>query len=193
MKYHIKKDQWSPRFLGQGVLEIFAFDCRSQLPNVSTSCGSTGCMGVGLIYRSKQMIEINRYSTPVQIIHELTYFKNVYIIILRRFKFYTMVRLSTCKSYRSLLLILCCVKHSVGSKLFFPLHPRHQLHIGDDYKLNCSKLISVHYYLGNIYFKVMYVVCPGKMLVDIHPKILGASCVFYFIVIDFYIKITRLA
>jgi len=28
----------------------------------------------------------------------------------------------------------------------------------------------------------MYVVCPGKMLVDIHPKILGASCVFYFIV-----------
>ena len=34
----------------------------------------------------------------------------------------------------------------------------------------------------------MYVVCPGKMLVDIHPKILGASCVFYFIVIDFYSK-----
>jgi len=61
-----------------------------------------------------------------------------------------MVRLSTCKSYRSLLLILCYVKHSVGSKLFFQLHPRHQLHIRDDYKLNCSKLISMHYYLGNI-------------------------------------------
>ena len=61
-----------------------------------------------------------------------------------------MVRLSTCMSYRSLLLILCYVKHSVGSKLFFQLNPRHQLHIGDDYKLNCSKLISMHYYLGNI-------------------------------------------
>jgi len=24
------------------------------------------------------------------------------------------------------------------------------LHIGDDYKLNCSKLISMHYYLGSI-------------------------------------------
>jgi len=48
--------------------------------NISTSCGSMGCMGVGLIYRSKQMMEINRYSTPVQIMHELTYFKNVYII-----------------------------------------------------------------------------------------------------------------
>ena len=116
-----------------------------------------------------------------------------------------MVRLSTCKSYRSLLLILCYVKHSVGSKLFFQLHPRHQLHIGDDHKLNCSKLISMHYYLGKshpikhcntsgeFYFKVMYVVCPGKMLVDIHPEILGASCVFYFNVIDFYIKIARLA
>ena len=61
-----------------------------------------------------------------------------------------MVRLSTCKSYRSLLLTLCYVKHSVGSKLFFQLHSRHQLHIGDDYKFNCSKLISMHYYLGNI-------------------------------------------
>jgi len=61
-----------------------------------------------------------------------------------------MVRLSTCKSYRSLLLILCYVKHSVGSKLLFQLHPRHQLHIGDAYKLNCSKLISMHYYVGNI-------------------------------------------
>jgi len=39
----------------------------------------------------------------------------------------------------------------------------------------------------------MYVVCLGKMLVDVHPKIRGASCVFYFIVIDFYIKISRLA
>jgi len=59
-----------------------------------------------------------------------------------------MVRLSTCKCYRSLLLKLCYVKHLVGSKLFFQLfflHPRHQLHIGDDYKLNCSKLISMHY------------------------------------------------
>jgi len=37
-------------------------------------------MGVGLIYRNKQMIEIDTYSTPVQIMHELTYFKNVYII-----------------------------------------------------------------------------------------------------------------
>jgi len=26
----------------------FGFDCRSHLPNVSTSCGSTCCMGVGL-------------------------------------------------------------------------------------------------------------------------------------------------
>jgi len=43
-----------------------------QLPNASTSCGSIGCMGVDLIYRSKQMIEINRYFTPVQIMHELT-------------------------------------------------------------------------------------------------------------------------
>jgi len=58
-------------------------------------------------------------------------------------------------------------------------------------------------YLGNIVsYKALqhfgrvlfvYVVYPGKMLVDLHPKILGASCVFYFIVIDFYIKITRLA
>jgi len=61
-----------------------------------------------------------------------------------------MVRLLTYKSCRSLLLILCYVKHSVASKLFFQLHPRHQLHIGDDYKLNCSKLISMHYYLGSI-------------------------------------------
>jgi len=37
----------------------------------------------------------------------------------------------------------------------------------------------------------MYVVCPRKILVDIHPKILGASCVFYFRVINFYFKITR--
>jgi len=37
-------------------------------------------MGVGLTYKSKQMIEIDRYSTPVQSMHELTYFKNVYII-----------------------------------------------------------------------------------------------------------------
>jgi len=37
-------------------------------------------MGVSLIYKSKQMFQINRYSTPVQIMHELTYFKNVYII-----------------------------------------------------------------------------------------------------------------
>jgi len=37
-------------------------------------------MGVGLVYKSKQMVEINRYSAPVQIMHELTYFKNVYII-----------------------------------------------------------------------------------------------------------------
>ena len=116
-----------------------------------------------------------------------------------------MVRLLTCKSYRSLLLILCYVKHSVASKQFFQLHPRHQLYIGDDYnKLNCSKLISMHYYLGSIlsyktlqhfgivYFKVMYVFCPRKILVDIHPKILGASCVFYFRVINFYFKITRL-
>jgi len=44
-------------------------------------------MEVGLIYRSKQMIEINRYSTPVQIMHELTCFKKVYIINLGRFKF----------------------------------------------------------------------------------------------------------
>jgi len=44
-----------------------------------------------------------------------------------------MVRLTTYKSYKSLLLILCYVKHSVGSKLFFQLNPRHQLHIGDDY------------------------------------------------------------
>jgi len=29
-----------------------------QLPNASTSCGSIGCMGVDLNYRSKQMIEI---------------------------------------------------------------------------------------------------------------------------------------
>jgi len=116
-----------------------------------------------------------------------------------------MVRLSTCKSYRSLLLIISYVTHSIGSKLFFQLHPRYQLHIGDDYKLNCSKLISMHYYLGNIVsykalqhfgrvlFQGYLVVCPGKMLVDIHPKIIGASCVFYFIIIDFYIKITRLA
>jgi len=48
------------------------------------------------------------------------------------------VRLST---IWSLLFILCYVKHSVGSKLFFQLHPRHKLHIEDDYKLNCSKLI----------------------------------------------------
>jgi len=37
-------------------------------------------MGVGLIYRSKQIIEIYGYSTPVQIMHKLSYFKNVYII-----------------------------------------------------------------------------------------------------------------
>jgi len=61
-----------------------------------------------------------------------------------------MVRLLTCKSYRSLLLILRYVKHSVASKLFFQLHLRHQLHIGDDYKLNSSKLISMHYYLVSI-------------------------------------------
>ena len=61
-----------------------------------------------------------------------------------------MVRLLTYKSYRSLLLILRYVKHSVASKLFFQLHLRHQLHIGDDYKLNCSNLISMHYYLGSI-------------------------------------------
>ena len=61
-----------------------------------------------------------------------------------------MVRLLTYKCYRSLLLLLCYVKHSVASKLFFQLHPRHQLHIGDDYKLNCSKLISMRYYLGSI-------------------------------------------
>jgi len=58
--------------------------------------------------------------------------------------FYTIVRLWTYKKYRSLLLILCYVKHLVGSKPFFQLHPRHQLHIEDDYKLNCSKLISMH-------------------------------------------------
>jgi len=38
-----------------------------------------------------------------------------------------MVRLLTYKSYRSLLLILCYVKHSLASKLFFQLQPRHQL------------------------------------------------------------------
>ena len=38
----------------------------------------------------------------------------------------------------------------------------------------------------------MYVFCPRKVLVDIHPKILGAGCVFYFRVINFYFKITRL-
>jgi len=43
-----------------------------------------GCMGVGLIYRSKQMMEINRYSTPVQIMHELTYFKNIYHIYFKK-------------------------------------------------------------------------------------------------------------
>jgi len=47
---------------------------------------------------------------------------------------------------RSLLLLLFYVKDSVGSKHFLQPHPRHHLHIGDDYKLNCSKLISVHYY-----------------------------------------------
>jgi len=61
-----------------------------------------------------------------------------------------MVRLLIYESYRSLLLILCYVKHSFGSKLFFQLHPWHPLHIEADYKLNCSKLIAVHYYLGKI-------------------------------------------
>jgi len=32
-------------------------------------------MGVGLIYGSKQLIEIDRNSTPVQSMHELAYFK----------------------------------------------------------------------------------------------------------------------
>ena len=59
-----------------------------QLPNVSTSCGSRGCMGVGLIYRRKQMIEINRYSTPVQIICMNLSISRMYIsLILRKFKF----------------------------------------------------------------------------------------------------------
>ena len=91
---------------------------------------------------SKQLIEIDRNSTPMQPMHELAYFKNVYIINLK-FNFYTMVRLLTYRSYRLLLLILCYVKHSVASKLFFQLHPRYQLHIGNDYTLNCSKLISM--------------------------------------------------
>ena len=128
--------------MGQGVSEIFWL--RSHLPNVSTSCGSTCCMGVGLTYGSKQLIEIDRNSTPVQPMHELAYFKNIGLT------FCTMVRLLAYKSYRSLLLILCYVKHSVASKLFSQLHPRHQLNIGDDYKLNCSKLISMHYCLGSI-------------------------------------------
>jgi len=37
-------------------------------------------MGVGLTYGSAQVIEIDRNSTPVQAMHELAYFKNVYII-----------------------------------------------------------------------------------------------------------------
>ena len=81
MKYHIK----------EGLVEsqIFGPRCfRDLLPlTVEASCqvcpprvAARVAVGVGLIYRSKQMIEINRYSTPVQIMHELTYFKNVYII-----------------------------------------------------------------------------------------------------------------
>jgi len=34
-------------------------------------------MGMGLTYRSKQLIEIDRNSTPVQSMHELAYVKNV--------------------------------------------------------------------------------------------------------------------
>ena len=68
----------SPRFLGHGVLEIFCLWLSK--PVAKYIHLSTGCMGVGLIYRSKQMIEINRYSTPVQIMHEIIYFNNVYII-----------------------------------------------------------------------------------------------------------------
>jgi len=64
----------------------------------------------------------------------------------------------------------------------------------------------MRYYLGNIVsYKALQHL--GRVLFQgyvcglsrkdfgrfIHPKILGASCVFYFIVIDFYIKITRLA
>jgi len=37
-------------------------------------------MGVGLTYGSKQLIEIDRNSTPVQPMHELAYSKNVYVI-----------------------------------------------------------------------------------------------------------------
>jgi len=37
-------------------------------------------MRVGLTYGSEQLIEIDRNSTPVQPMHELAYFKYVYII-----------------------------------------------------------------------------------------------------------------
>ena len=97
-----------------------------------------------------------------------------------------MVWLSTYKSYRSLLLLLCYTKHSVGSKLSYHFQPQHQLHIEDDYELISSKLTSVHYYLGYIlsyetlqHFERVLVqgyvrefrVYPGKMLVDIHPRV----------------------
>jgi len=115
-----------------------------------------------------------------------------------------MVRLLTYKSYRSLLLMLY-VKHSVGSKLFFQLHPRHQLHIDDDYKLNCSKLISMHYYLGNILsYKTLQhfgrVLFQGstcslsrKDVGRCTPQDTWCNLYVYFIVIDFYFTITRLA
>jgi len=78
IKYHTRKDQWCPRFLDQGVSEMFCL-CLSQLPNVLTSYGITGCMRAGLTYRSKQLIEIDRISTSVQHMYKLACFKNVYI------------------------------------------------------------------------------------------------------------------
>jgi len=84
VKYHIRKDQWSPRFLGQCVSEILCLWLSKPFAKCIQLVGSTGCMGVGLTYGSKRLIEIDRNSTPVQPMHELAYFKNVYIINLRK-------------------------------------------------------------------------------------------------------------
>jgi len=70
--------------------------------------------------------EVNKWSKLTGILPQCKLCMNLpisrmYISLILRFKFYTVVRHSTCKSYRSLLLKLCYVKHSVGSKLFFQL------------------------------------------------------------------------
>jgi len=127
-----RKDQWSPRSLGQGVLEIFLpliveASCQMYPPSMAARIAwewawlteaKNWSKWTGILPQYKLCVNL-----PISRMH-IAYIINLKKVLLFKQWWDSRLKITIC---HCMLLLLFYVKHSVGSRLFFQLHSRHHL------------------------------------------------------------------